>query len=226
MSGVVKKALPRLSSVIFSTKLRRCPVASKAKVLIRIPSLEQRRTSSKVASTVGARRRVVEEDASVRLDVSRRLTVGDHHDLLGAVTARELAPGKQERVLHVRPVHVVPGDRRQFLRPDLAGALGETDDAQVVPRELARDESLHGERDLLRGKEVVPQRHGKREVDQEHGRALALVLGPFDLEVLGAQPDREPDPGPAGSGSPCATWRRKALRMVRSISRLNGSPIS
>ena len=209
----MKKALPRLSWVILSTKLRRCPVASKAKVLIRIPSLEQRRTSSKVASTVGARRRVVEEDPSVRLDVGRRLTVGDHHDLLGAVTARELAPGKQERVLHVRPVHVVPGDSWQFLRPDLAGPLGETDDAQVVPRELARDEGLHGERDLLRGKEVVPQRHRQGEVDQEtvahwlwcSVRSISKSSG---LSRIGNR-----TPGRPVSSSPSATWRRKALRM-------------
>ena len=40
-------------------------------------------------------------------------------------------------MLHVRAVHVVPGNGGQLLRPDLACPLREADDPEVVPWELA-----------------------------------------------------------------------------------------
>ena len=105
--------------------------------------------------------RVLEEDLTVLEQVSRRLTVGDHDDLARAVVATEHPASEEKCVLDVRAVDVVPRDSRQFLGAYLPSTLGESDYAQEVPRELPRDEGLHGESDLLRGKEVVSQRHGK-----------------------------------------------------------------
>ena len=61
--------------------------------------------------------------------------------------------------------------------------------------------------DLLRGEEIVPHRHRQGQVHEKHRRALGLVLGPLDLEVFRAEPNRELTPGRPWPGRPCTPGR-------------------
>ena len=63
----------------------------------------------------------MEEDLTVVSKMCCRFPVGDHHDLACPVVASEHPTSEQERVVHVRPVHVVPGNCRQLFRADLPG---------------------------------------------------------------------------------------------------------
>jgi hypothetical protein len=147
--------------------------------------------------------------------VGGRLAVGDHDDLLGAGLLREQLAGEHEAVLHVGAVHEVPAHLGQLRGGELAGHLAEADDAQVVARELRRDQRVQRHRHLLGGQEVVAHRHRQRQVEHQHrGRADECSVRSISKSSGDSR---------TGVPPPCGAI---ALRMVRSMWRLNGSPNS
>ena len=81
----------------------------------------------------------------------RRLAVRDHQDLAGAVlVGREELARHREGVLHVGAGDPhVPRERRQVVRLDGHGVVGEADHPEAVAGELAADQRFQGERDAL-----------------------------------------------------------------------------
>src|SRR5260370_38996514 len=80
-----------------------------------------------------------------------RLAVRDQDDLLvrALLEPEELAREQEARV-HVGPdVPVAPGQARELLRLELARVERQADDGEPAARELATDERVAGERDLL-----------------------------------------------------------------------------
>ncbi len=70
-------------------------------------------------------------------------------------------------MLHVGAVVVVPAHLGELFGRQHVSDLRETDQAQVVLRELARDEGVQRHRHLLGRQEVVAHGHREREVEHE-----------------------------------------------------------
>ena len=138
------------------------------------------------------------------LKMGRRLAIGDDDDLLvGRRPAVQVAAGEDEAVLEVRPVLVsVPGELGQGLGTDLPGVVGKADDGQVIVGELAADEGVEGEGDLLGGDEAAPQEHRSAHIHQKDGGRPSQLLRPVDLEVVGGE--GEPPRLRAGVGPPAS----------------------